>query len=112
MLPETKQRGSSEILDAIEKHISTLGLIACMRLLFDIATLQDIRNQWSTNADANLKKIATRFKIDTTVIAKDIRAKAKTPAAKAVKTETKKGADEGPLPCPMYPNQRPSRPLA
>ena len=44
------------------------------RLLFDIAIPPDIRSQWSSGADANLKKIATRFRIGGAAIAKTIRA--------------------------------------
>lgn len=89
--PKSKQPGSSEILEAIETHVAKLDPTGCMRLLFDIALLPDIRSQWSTSADANLKKIATRFKIDSAAIAKDVRAKAKQ-AGKAAGRKPKKGA--------------------
>ena len=89
--PKSKQPGSTEILDSIETYIGKLGSDACMRLLFDIALLPDIRNQWSTNADGNLKKIATRFKIDTAAIAKTVRANATIQATKSVTAKRKKG---------------------
>jgi len=41
-----------------------------MRPLFDIALLPDMRSQWSTTAEGNLKMIASRFRIDTATICK------------------------------------------
>lgn len=89
--PKSKQPGSTEILEAIEKHIAKLDSTGCMRLLFDIALLPDIRSQWSTNADGNLKKVASRFRIDTAAIGKTVRAQASI-ATKRASTKRKKGA--------------------
>ena len=88
--PKSTQPGSGEFLEGIEKHISNLDGCGCMRLLFDIAILPDIRNQWSTDADVNLKKIAARFRIDTAAITKSVRAQAKH-RQKSGKAKTTKG---------------------
>ena len=89
--PKSKQPGSTEILEAIEEHIAKLDSTGCMRLLFDIALLPDIRSQWSTTADGNLKKVASRFRIDTAAIGKTVRAQASM-STKRASTKRKEGA--------------------
>lgn len=84
--PKTKQPGGSEMQNALEKHIEGLDGTACHRLLFDIAILPLIRSQYRDTADAELRVLARRFRLDAAAIGKDVRAKAKQPV------KTKKGA--------------------
>jgi hypothetical protein len=71
--PKEKQPSSMDMLRNLGEHISKLDATACQRLLFDIALLGDIKSHYRTDADANLKKVAQRFKVDVAAIAKEVR---------------------------------------
>lgn len=71
--PKTKQPGSLEMQHALEKHVESLDAPNCYRLLFDMAILPLVRSQYRDTADAELKALAKRFRLDAGAIAKQVR---------------------------------------